>query len=127
MFCRECGTEVGKKVKVCPNCGINPLHGAKHCQACGANTKAKQELCKKCGAQLITKGAPLQEEEAPKTAKAASFCMPVVGVILFFIWHAKEPEKAKSVCNWTIGGVAFGMILYVFGIVWGGFSAATGY
>ncbi|MGE4271675.1 MAG: zinc ribbon domain-containing protein [Desulfitobacterium sp.] len=125
MFCRKCGSEVSKKTKVCPNCGVRPLYGTKHCQACGATTKSEQEFCKECGVRLIKHG-PTVKDDTPKVAKAFSFCMPIVGIILFFVWRTKKPESAKSVCNWTILGVAGGMVLYTIGLIWGALSSATG-
>lgn len=118
MFCRECGSEVRKKAKACPNCEAKPLSGTKHCQACGAKTKSAHEVCKECGAQLIKKGAST-EEDTPIIAKVASLCMPFVGLILYMAWHTKKPESARTVCDWTIAGLAGGMILYTIGVVTG--------
>ncbi|AGA69780.1 hypothetical protein Desdi_2356 [Desulfitobacterium dichloroeliminans LMG P-21439] len=126
MFCRECGSEIRKNVKFCPKCEVTPLSGTKHCQACGATTKSKQNLCKKCGAQLIKKEA-VSKEDAPKAAKLASLFMPVVGLVLFFVWHKKKPQLADSVCNWSILGLIGGMILYAIGLASGVFGSLFGF
>ena len=125
MFCRDCGTELGKKVKACPNCGEKPLVGTKYCQGCGAKTKSDQEYCKNCGKQLIKQGASPQDD-IPFITKAVSFAMPIIGFIIFMFWRGKKPEAARKVCNCTILGLVFGMILYIMGIVMGA-SSYLGY
>jgi hypothetical protein len=51
-------------------------------------------------------------------AKAASFCIPIIGLVLFFLWRRSKPPAARTtlVCAMT-GFIVFsvsGMLLSLF-------------
>lgn len=42
-----------------------------------------------------------------------SFLIPLIGIILYFSNKSESPKKAKSIINYTIGGIAVYIILYL--------------
>lgn len=44
-----------------------------------------------------------------------SFCIPIVGAIIYFSDKDKMPNKAKSACHAALWGVGFGIILNILG------------
>jgi uncharacterized membrane protein len=51
-----------------------------------------------------------------------SFCIPLVGAILWFINKDKNPKAAKSACTFALIGVAVGIVINVIVTVMGGLS-----
>ena len=83
MFCKNCGAEIDDKAVVCPKCGV-------------AQGKATQ----------------VSPEDAPNMGFAfLSFLIPIVGLILYLMWHETYPLKAKS-CG---KGALIGFIVAVIG------------
>lgn len=67
-----------------------------------------------------------QNEDLETVLKVVSFCIPLVGAILYFVNKDKAPLKAKSACNMALYGFGAGIVLnilfYVLGI--GAYAAA---
>lgn len=59
--------------------------------------------------------------------KIVSFCIPIVGAVLYFVNKDKAPTKAKQACNMAIYGFVLSIILQiVFTVIGGGMSALGG-
>ncbi len=52
-------------------------------------------------------------EDLSLILKIVSFCIPLVGAILWFINRDKNPKAAKSACTFALVGVAVGIIINV--------------
>ena len=74
MFCKNCGKEIDDKAAVCPHCGV------------------------------------AQNEQQPIDDSGSigwgvlGCCIPVVGLILFLVWHDTKPKNAKAA---GIGALGF--------------------
>ena len=86
MFCNHCGAEIDDNAVVCPKCGV----------AVGKKTAV---------------------DDAPSMGFAVlCFLIPVVGLILYLMWHESSPLKARSCGKGAIVGV---IVSVVFGIIMG--------
>ena len=56
---------------------------------------------------------PQDKEDLDTILKVVSFCIPLVGAILYFINKDKAPLKAKSACNMALIGFAVGIVLQI--------------
>jgi len=54
-----------------------------------------------------------QTEDLSMILKIVSFCIPLVGAILWFINKDKNPRAAKSACTFALVGVAVGIVINV--------------
>ena len=45
--------------------------------------------------------------------KILSFCLPIVGAILYFVKKNDEPKAAKDACTFALIGLAVGVVLNV--------------
>jgi uncharacterized membrane protein len=54
-----------------------------------------------------------QTEDLSMILKIVSFCIPLVGAILWFINKDKNPKAAKSACTFALVGVAVGIVINV--------------
>lgn len=69
MFCKNCGEEIDDNAVVCPKCGV-----------------AVKEVA-----------AATAVGDAPNMGFAVlGFFFPIVGLILYLVWHTDYPLKAKS-------------------------------
>ncbi len=69
---------------------------------------------------------PQDKEDLDTILKVVSFCIPLVGAILYFINKDKAPLKAKSACNMALIGFAVGIVLQIIMYVAGIGSFAAG-
>lgn len=82
MFCKNCGAEIDDKAVVCPKCGV-------------AQGKTTQ----------------VSPDDAPSAGFAVlCFFIPVVGLILYLMWHETYPLKAKSCGKGALIGVIVGAV-----------------
>lgn len=56
---------------------------------------------------------PQDKEDLDTILKVVSFCIPLVGAILYFINKDKAPVKAKSACNMALIGFGVGLVLQI--------------
>ena len=82
-FCSHCGKQILKDAVVCPHCG------------CATESKAS-----------VT-------DEPNKGLNIISFLLPIVGAILYLVYHEKEPKKAAAAGKWALYGLGFSVICYV--------------
>lgn len=53
------------------------------------------------------------QEDLSVILKIVSFCIPLVGAIIWFLKRDKEPKAAKSACTFALIGFAVGIIINV--------------
>lgn len=108
MFCPNCGKEVDN-VKYCPYCGtdiskytnINDSKIYDDYEPIGSNENSQYQ------SNYHQYDYP-QDDDAPSLGFAfLSFFVPIVGLILYIIWHKEYPQKAKS----CLKGIIIGFVL----------------
>lgn len=100
----------------------------KFCSSCGSAIKKEAEICPKCGVRQSSAGVPkvVSEEGADFLPKAASCCVPIVGLVLFFVWKDSKPKASKDVCKWAIIGTVISVVLYIIAMALGLFASFLG-
>ena len=93
MYCRNCGKEISDQAYVCPNCGV-----------------------------LIQSNSQKQrDDEADNESKVGwgflSFFFPLVGLILFCVWHSERPKTAKVCGLCALAAVISSLVLGIFGFI----------
>lgn len=85
MFCSNCGKEIDDKAVVCVNCGC-----------------------------AVGKRPNSSKPDAPSAGFAViGFLVPLVGLILYLIYDAEQPLKARSAGKGALAGVITSVILSV--------------
>lgn len=64
-----------------------------------------------------------QTEDLETGLKILSLCIPLAGLILYFINKDKAPKKAKAACNFALIGIGISLVLQIIVFVMGGMSA----
>lgn len=62
---------------------------------------------------------PQDNEDLDTVLKVVSFCIPLVGAVLYFINKDKAPRKAKSACNMALIGFGVGIVLNIISYLMG--------
>ena len=66
-FCKNCGKEIDDNAVVCPHCGVQ-------------QAQVQQAVV----------------DEGGFLWGCLGFCIPLVGLILFLVWHDTKPKTAKA-------------------------------
>lgn len=62
---------------------------------------------------------PNPGQGADTIMKVVSFCFPIVGAILYFVWKNEKPQAAKDVCKFALIGFGVSIVLYIIMMVMG--------
>lgn len=108
MFCKKCGAEMDNEAMFCPKCGAAVNE---------ANNNGYQAPPPQAQAPASTVAA----DDAPSGGFAfLCFLWPLIGLILYIVWHQNYPQKAKSCGKGAIIGVVVQVIFgIIFGIIYG--------
>ena len=49
--------------------------------------------------------------------KIVCFLLPIVGLILYFVYKSDAPQKSKSACKMAIWGVVLGIVINIIAVV----------
>ncbi|MGE6487465.1 zinc-ribbon domain-containing protein [Paenisporosarcina sp. NPDC076898] len=83
------------------------------CPHCGEQISAQAEICPKCGVRVKNGNAVTLGEDKPNIAvNLLSFCcIPLLGIVLFFVWKDSKPVAAKSALIWALVSIGIWLIL----------------
>lgn len=95
-YCTHCGKPLDPKAVICPNCGV-PVNGSN---------------------KVPTKN---NSQEFAWGWFVLSLFIPLIGVILYFVWQKKQPSKAKASIEGAIVGIILVFVIPVFRDFWIGF------
>lgn len=138
-FCPNCGTKVEKKEETLEDIlsgSVKPSEGypasgtiqavdgqpaagslnanannMKFCSHCGKQILKDAVMCPYCGCAIESKATVI--DESNKGLNIISFLLPIVGAILYLVYHEKEPKKAAALGKWALYGLGFTVICYV--------------
>ena len=95
MYCRNCGVPMDDNAGFCPRCG-----------------------CAVDGRAPVGQRMPMEQGDASSGGFAVlGFFFPIVGLILYLVWHQDFPRKARSCGVGALVGVIVEVILIVVWIV----------
>ena len=93
MYCVKCGKQIHDQAVVCPHCG------------CATGNPFPNQQ------QQPTAGNPF---DAPSVGYAIlGFFIPIVGLILYLVWNAEFPKRAKSAGKGALISVIVSVVMVV--------------
>ena len=88
----------------------------KYCVHCGGEMEDAAAVCPRCGTQAV----PPVEDRPDTAMNVISFFIPLVGLILFLVYHDRQPRKAKAAGKFALIGVGLAAaVVLVMGAVAG--------
>ena len=80
-----------------------------YCKKCGAEIDDDAVICLKCGCST---GKAAKEEDGPSGGFAVlGFLIPILGLILYFVWKNEYPQRANSIGKGALIGVIVSVVL----------------
>ena len=97
-----------------------------YCKNCGRIVDANSSYCSHCGTRLDnTACANISEDNSSFGFAILGFFIPIVGLILFFIYEGKQPKRAKSAGKGALIGFITKIVLsIIFTIIYFVFAAS---
>lgn len=91
----------------CPNCGKEVEDHANYCSNCGYDLSQVNEY--------DTEGYDVYKENDSSSLGFAfiSFFFPLVGIILYIVWHSEYPKRARSCLKGFIVGIIVNILLMI--------------
>lgn len=96
MYCQNCGTENVVGVENCANCGFTLASNVKPTTALASTDKPNM------GINILS-----------------LCCMPLLGIIMYFVWKDDKPAAAKSALIFGLIGFGVVVLWYVLFFVFG--------
>ncbi|HHY81314.1 MAG TPA: hypothetical protein GX505_01385 [Clostridiales bacterium] len=95
------------------------------CSNCKTINNEGQQICSNCGCFLSNQVQSLPSSSTTSSSSDTSsdkvgflgillFCIPIIGVIMYFVWHDEFPKKARKaiyLALWGFGATVLSMIL----------------
>ena len=123
MYCKNCGAQLDDRAVVCPQCGVPT--------GVSAGDRPPEQPAQQpyqAQQQPYQPYYPSQQSMAePETGSTfgwgvLGFFFPIVGLILFLVWKAQYPRRAKAS---GIGALVGVIVQFVFGFLYGIILAAA--
>ncbi len=112
MFCRNCGKYVLEDLTECPYCKSKDLVGSTT-GGNNRNTSQKKTTLNYNSPQRANSYVP-NTYDAPSGGFAfLSFLVPIVGIILFAVWHREQPLKASSCIKGAITSIVLSVVVSI--------------
>lgn len=93
--CKECGGMVSTQARSCPHCGA-VMGGTAFCRKCGKKIDEEAVICPYCGVpqgKVATKTGGMKDDGNIGWG-VLGFFFPIVGLILFLLWHDSKYHNA---------------------------------
>lgn len=86
------------------------------CPHCGEQIAEQAEICPKCGVRV--KGSSGEDKPNILVNIISFCCIPILGIIMYFVWKDDKPVAAKSALIWAIVAFVFWFVIsFVFGLL----------
>lgn len=84
------------------------------CQKCGKEIHDEAVICVHCGCEVKPSVKQQNAEDIPSTGlNVLAFFLPLVGLILYLVWHDKTPKRARSIGKWALISVIVSIVGYI--------------
>ena len=114
----------------CPKCGTQNSETAGFCASCGATLKPSSSTGGNAYGTPPPPPPPAggnpNDPGADTVMKIVSFCFPIVGLILYFVWKQEKPKSANDVCKFSAIGFGVGVVIYILMMALGLMAGAAG-
>lgn len=112
MFCKNCGNQIADEALFCPSCGTQQRESQQTASSVPPANRSYQTPPQQ------PQYTPAKPCAAPDDAPSGAFgflcfLFPIVGLILFLVWHNEYPKKAKSCGTGAIVGVCVYVAVYI--------------
>lgn len=83
----------------------------KFCQNCGAKIDTRAVICPKCGVPVAGVQQANSDDKNNGWWNLLGFLFPIIGWILWAVWHKEYPKRARGICTWSWIGFGIGFVI----------------
>lgn len=102
MYCSNCGKEIEPDSRFCPYCGN---------QVNGGTNQSDSTSTQYYNPNQYNSNAGSDYDQSSTGLNILSCLIPLVGFILFLVYHSNEPIKAKACGKWALIGFTVALVL----------------
>lgn len=129
IICSKCGKDITGIKSKCPSCGKTVTLSSKIDGSDLSDTPAEEKYSSSHGASFNPYDDDIKKTDyKTKTRKVRTdagsfgwglmgFCLPIVGIILYFVWKRDYPKTGKSVLEGAFIALAFYLGVIVFNAI----------
>lgn len=88
-----------------------------YCKTCGKEIHDEAVVCPGCGCATGERGFPKNDDASSLGYAVLGFFIPVVGLILWLLWKAEYPLRAKSAGKGALISVIVSVVIWLLYIV----------
>jgi len=81
------------------------------CRKCGAQIDDEAVICPHCGVEQRIK--PVSNDDGSIGWAILGFFIPIVGLILWAVWHSEKPKSAKMAGIGALISVIIGVVFWI--------------
>lgn len=96
-----------------------------NCPYCGCELEEGSNYCPSCCSELEVVQTPKKNNVNDNGGFGWSLlgcCVPIVALVLYFVWHDSRPKTAKALCTGAIVSVILAVIVMILAFVLGFFA-----
>ena len=102
-------------MSTCPYCGCELDDGANFCASCGSELEIETEMDTY---EYPSSGRKASSDKGGFWWGVLGCCIPLVGLIMYFVWNSSKPKTAKALGTGALVGAIIGVLFFlgVFGL-----------
>lgn len=120
MYCQNCGNKLEDNAVICTNCGTSVVNESNRQvnenppNRFNDNSESQQQAFESNENKKISQ-QPVATEDKPNIVVniLSLCCIPILGVVMFFVWKDSHPKAAKSALIFSLINIALGVVLYI--------------
>lgn len=82
-----------------------------YCENCGAQISKEAYVCPKCGVKVNNNQTNVEDKPNMALNIVSLLLIPLLGIILYFVWRKDTPIKAKSILTYALIGWGISFVL----------------
>lgn len=87
----------------------------KYCSRCGKEIMDEAAVCPHCGCAVTSPNTV--PDELSTGLNVLSFFIPLVGLVLYLVYHDKTPNRANAIGKWALIGVGVDVALWILNVM----------
>ena len=91
-----------------------------YCPHCGKENESNTINCAYCGVALASTPANISQDKPNTLINIISLCcIPILGIVMYFVWKDSQPQAAKSALIFGLVGIGLVVVFYIIFFVMG--------
>lgn len=82
-----------------------------YCENCGAEIAKEAYICPKCGTKINNNEKSIEDKPNMALNIVSLLLIPLLGIILYFVWKKNTPKRAKSILTYALIGWGISFVL----------------